>query len=511
MGVKHPETERRIVPRWHSFAATIRRGELSPLGDVHKGLQDARGDFEEKWTAWHRSRSVSYATDLVGSALVLDRPDQVKEAAQFIRNYPRASLAAKTLAERVLDPNYLPLAEDVPDIRETGRQTIWARIRNLRQRLTNDPRNAMAWCDLALDYAVLGIHSRAQSSMNNGLALAPENRFVLRSACRLFVHLDDSEHAHAVLSNSASSQEDPWIMAAEVATASAAGRTSRLLRKARQAISDGGHRPWDLNELSSAVATVELHAGSDKKARKLFRRSLLEPTENAIAQAEWASTRLVGLEVDSTLLAAPESFEARARDAFERRDWKQALAESWEWYFDQPFSSEPAVFGSYAAAVGLQDFGSSAEFAAEGLQANPHDPVLRNNFAVALANLGQLDRAVEEFSQIKATSQLDPDDRVMLLATAGLLSYRLGDIGKGRALYLEAIERASALSKPGLAAVAAMFFAREESLLGGEIFTTAFRRALELEEEAKLPELADWIESLRARAVALGESDPDSS
>ena len=48
------------------------------------------------------------------------------------------------------------------------------------------------------------------------------------------------------------------------------------------------------NPLAGALATTEMQAGAAKRAHKLFRSALIDPKENSVAQAEWASSRLTG-------------------------------------------------------------------------------------------------------------------------------------------------------------------------------------------------------------------------
>ena len=51
------------------------------------------------------------------------------------------------------------------------------------------------------------------------LQLAPTNRHVLRSASRLFLHLDDSERAYDIIAQSDATVDDPWLIAAELSFA----------------------------------------------------------------------------------------------------------------------------------------------------------------------------------------------------------------------------------------------------------------------------------------------------
>jgi hypothetical protein len=55
--------------------------------------------------------------------------------------------------------------------------------------------------------------------MMTALQLAPQNRHVLRSAARLFLHVGDPECAHDLVARNDATKNDPWLIAAEIAIA----------------------------------------------------------------------------------------------------------------------------------------------------------------------------------------------------------------------------------------------------------------------------------------------------
>ena len=79
-----------------------------------------------------------------------------------------------------------------------------------RKRLTLEPRNALSWVDLALEHLVQGLPDKSRKSIAVALHLAPENRFVLRSASALFVEIDELDRALYVLEKSSRAKSDPW-------------------------------------------------------------------------------------------------------------------------------------------------------------------------------------------------------------------------------------------------------------------------------------------------------------
>src|SRR5205823_4591050 len=107
------------------------------------------------------------------------------------------------------------------------------------------------WVDIARHYSIMGFNEQARRAIQKGVALAPENRFTLRSAARFYIHIGDPEVAHDILKRSEKTKSDPWLLAAEIAAATVAGRTSRLVRRGRGFLDT--HPPFQATELASAI------------------------------------------------------------------------------------------------------------------------------------------------------------------------------------------------------------------------------------------------------------------
>ena len=287
--------------------------------------------------------------------------------------------------------------------------------------------------DLALSYVAVGLHAKAARAVRVALDLAPASRFVLRAAARFFVHRDDFEQAHDVLRRAPSVFDDPWLLAGEIAVASTADRTSRLIKPGRAMLKSGDFSSNHLAELASAIATIDLAAGKSKSAKKFFERSLVDPTENSVAQGEWASRRIGGIYVDEVNLGRPFTFEARAHKYESEGKWKNAIDESHSWLRDQPFSSRPALLGSYLASAIAEDYETAVIFAKAGLKANRNEFMLLNNLAFAEA---QLNKVSDASKTLRAAENLrsDQTDETIFTATSGLVAYRAGDPERGNLL-----------------------------------------------------------------------------
>ncbi|MDQ3328624.1 MAG: hypothetical protein M3506_08905 [Chloroflexota bacterium] len=238
------------------------------------------------------------------------------------------------------------------------------------------------------------------------------------------------------------------------------------VRLARRMLDSGAFAPEHTAELACALAMLELKNGDRRKARKLFQKGLVRPNENALAQATWASTEVrgLGLPIEHPVGIA-RAFEAHAREAYHAHQLPEALAAATFWLFDEPFSVEPAVLGSYIASVGLEDHETAVHLCRAALPANSEDPTLLNNLAFSLASQGDISSAQHVLKRAIRLSA-NGSERIALTATAGLVAYRSGAFDLGRMLYQTAIEAASGSEYKEQRAMALLYRTRDEMRIG---------------------------------------------
>lgn len=484
--------DRHTIPRWRPSSVRVNPVELESASSRRVPLASGTGELDLRLREWEEERTLPFAADLIGLAHVLDRPERARDAAQFVLSQgDRASASVRRIALRILGFEE-GAPGDPPTLDEETRRT---RIRSMRQRLSEGPRNPLLWMDLAREYVIVGADEQAGRCVRIAHALAPDSRFVLRTAARFYVHRAEPDVAHDLLRRSALLKLDPWVLAAEIAVAEEAGRRSHNVRLGQAIVSSGKFPPRHISELASALATLELQAGARKRARRLFRQSLEEPTENAVAQAMWVASHRDALAVPEQALEVPRTFEARAWRAYHGEVWPAVLDSAWKWLRDEPFSVMPAVLGSHVAAVALEDYRMSEEFARSALRANPRDFTLQNNLAFALASGGNPEEAQRVLSHVDE-STLSERDRIFFLATNGLVRYRLGDQAGGRYYYSTAIEAAETQGRRTEQVLAMLFLAGEEIRLGSEEGLDLLARV-----EGQWKEISDW--NLRASTVLL--------
>ncbi len=312
------DRDRQVIPLWRTFTTTTRRGELTSVSarDEVRFSDDMVATLKQEWEA---NPILLVASDFVSVALTLGRFEVARQAASEILSNPAAAPSAKEVAELYLVKGKRPLVNEQTLSIVEGEQTtvstnnasfqqqLQRGIAEVKRKLTTYPRDAMSWCNLALFYTSLGIHEKAERAMRAALALAPNNRFVLRSASRFYLHSGDRAKAHRLLADAGNVRADPWLLSAEIATAAAIGKTSRNIRTARKLLEAERQPPFHLSELASALGTLESCSGNQRAARPLIAYSLRDPAENSIAQAAWLHRNLGGVGLESGTTPSAEA------------------------------------------------------------------------------------------------------------------------------------------------------------------------------------------------------------
>lgn len=435
MSASGRDRDRQVIPRWRDLASTIWHRELgaahTPLPVLDKSERHFEG-LSERAREFHEHRSLSFAGDLLSASIVVGATSDTRAAAELVVASDASPPMLTQTAEWILS-QARGGAPDTPAEQDDNQQRL--NVAQLRRGLRANPRNAIRWVEMSRHYVSEGRKKRAENAMAIAVNIAPYDRYILRCAVRLWLHYSDAERAVHTLNHARQTVlADPWLLATEIAASTETDRPSRNIRRAREMVARASYMPIALSELTSALATIEMNAGAGSKARQLFRTALVDPNENSVAQAEWASSRLSGVDLGDKQME--QSAEARARRSAEKNDIGVTLVAAHEWLVDQPFSSEPAVFGSYHASM-YQRFEDGVKFARAGLRPNPRSTLLLNNLAFCLAALGDLEEARKALKEVP--SEDENKWRPTLTATRGFIAFRAGDIDTGRRLYREAI------------------------------------------------------------------------
>lgn len=457
---------RNIIPRWRDFNTTVAIGELKSSRQIVLPVNHPQGDFlASKLKDWKNNKTIAFAAEVVGEAFVLGRQNEAVEVAKFIIEQKEGvSESLKAISLKILNPDVENEVESLIDDADSVETSyLYKRIHNLRNQLREEPRNSIVYVDLARAYTLLDENEKALQAINLALKLSPNNRFILRSAARLMLHTKDYNQAHKILRQAEITRYDSWLLAAEISVASAVNNPVRFAKTGQKLLAENKLSPLEITELATALAMLEIEYGKSRDARKLIQQAIISPTENSLAQIEWAARNRIKLDFVNldNFENVPLVHEAKAWEHYSNGEWKKALNESWKWFYDQPFSDRPVNLGSYLASTIIGDYQEGIKILEKGKISNPNDFTVLNNLAFCYASLNDIANARKAFDEISLVG-LDDKTKIVAAATEGLIAFRSGDFSKGRAKYREAITNAEKHNLPELLARAKVYYAREE-------------------------------------------------
>ncbi len=423
--------KRDIIPIWKPSYEAAKSPELLPVKKI-----SAEHEFESQsdsvLSEFINNKSLGTAADLLNASILEGRKEISIIAAKFIMDCREKLPALEAISRKILglDPIENPFTH--PN-----------EIAALRARLIKTPQNPVAWVDLARAYTVINERKKSEKAMWVALRYSNNHRWISRMAARLFVHFDELGKAHRVLLSNENLRSDPWLLSTELAVARLAGRPLKNWNQAKKLVTSSIN-PIHLSELSSSIATSEILDGAEKKARVLFKQSLIAPTSNSLAQIKWADRSFklgFGQQIENSLAHTPNAHEAKHWEAYEKKKMQLALKYADEWWKEEPYSVSPPRAITYLASI-VNDMPLLLRVADAGLKANPGDITLKLNYLFAqISTLGYVS-SVDNKALEKVTRTLraimhgsDKDEAAHAIANIGMLAYRVGDFETGRAYY----------------------------------------------------------------------------
>ena len=469
MNVNAPDKERRLLPRWRALPESAQQGELQ-FSHRSKGkpvITESTNQLDVLVARWQKERNIENAVELISTGVVVGINDEVENAAKMLVDLNKEIAPAIVKASK----NLLGITTNKDTFNDSiliGNENLFAiyrKISNFKGRVRTAPRDAISWVELARLYTVLGQTESASRCIEVAISLAPDNRFILRSGSRFFVHSNDVDKGLYFIRRSKAIKKDPWLQAAEISLSEIAETSSRYLKKGISSVLNDEWEPRHSAELSGAAATMLRKEGNIKKARKLIKLSIRNPNENALTQAAWASINGWAQEIPLQTLKSCFAYEALALHERHAMRWERAVNACINWGHMEPTSSRPLIFGVFISLVALEDGDKAIYFMEKVQQLKPSDYMVTNNLVVAHAYKGDIKQALD-ISKNLNLSQAAKDKKPVYLATKGLVAYRTHDLGNGRNLYFDAIKAANTPNLRETKALAIWHMLREESKLG---------------------------------------------
>ncbi len=443
--------QRRMVPRWHSPNVAAEKGERnSNLTKASKLPLRAAKWISRLESTPDQYRDRHLAVEIAESKFVGGRANEIEWGPGLERLQRLWAVAASA---RVNDDRETPKPVHPRDQAKSG-------VGKARSIIRDNPRHPLAWSELSRNYLILGQEEKAVDAMWSALHLAHGNAYVTGAAARLFVHIREPDQALYVIRKSNLAKSDPRILAAEISLADSTRMKGNWAAAALRMVTDARYRATFVSDLTAAMATLEMDHGKHKRARQLFADSMHSPSENSLAQTQWASEKDRKIVIPTAAWDVPGSDEARAMAARVRHDWDGVLDASEAWLASEPFAARPAAMASFASFTSEQNI-RSEEIASRALVAHPDDSLLLNNRSVARAYQGDAAGALDDVAMALKQTELRADYPV-LYATLGLAAYRGGAPDTGSDCYVRAIEELTKAKRLKTAVLASLFWIREE-------------------------------------------------
>lgn len=497
---------RHVIPNWRSFERTVRSGELNVNRVVKSAKVFTEEDLANYYSDWKLNRNIAHAGDYISAAIsngYINNEETLEVANYVLTKAEESTSILLDTANLIISSNEQikdgifksdHLFEDTHELIK-----IYSELHRYKELLRKYPSNAIYYVEMSRLYISLSMYEKAMKQMEYALYLAPTNRYVIRSAVRLYIHQGKNEKAFSLL-RKVSKMNDPWLLAPEISLTMILGKPQNSANKSLHIIESDNYSSFSITELSSSLATLEFEAGNYKKSRKLFGRSLLSPNDNSLAQVQWANNQKLNVLFDNQILLSNFSFyEANAWYEYQNKNYKSALKYADEWSTDLPYAKSPIYFAFHVSNTHLKDFELSERILKKGLSANRMDSGLLNNLAYVYALQNKTEDALQVLSKVNMNEEMERNTKICLEATRGLIYFRSGFADFGRQCYLKAIEDTMKIpNEPELNWLAILNYAREELLLKSDYSD----KVMELVE--RIPETEnDEIIELRKEVVNL--------
>ena len=194
----------------------------------------------------------------------------------------------------------------------------------------------------------------------------------------------------------------------------------------------------------------------------MFRKSLVSPNDNSLAQIEWILNNKDKdlIDISEININTKQNYEALAISNFYKKNLVGALNNTCQWFCDMPYSKRPVLLGSGIAAI-LDNRKLAVDFLKKGLIAHEGDAQMINNIAYYLSLDGDTMNARKYLNKANMVG-IPKNIEICITATKGLIYFREKQYDKGRMLYMKAIQDTLAEKDKELNWTAILNYAREE-------------------------------------------------
>lgn len=462
---------RRVIPNWRYFNSTLQLGELNSLSPDNKN--DDLYPIDEYINDWIDKKSVHRATDLISSAICNSQKENpyVLEAARYLLDESSQNITDihRKMSNFILDEDVdvdnrikqlqLRAMDKLDSVTDVAR-----RIHDYRIIAHANPYNPIVYVDMARAYTTIGESEKAERLIKLSLHLDPRSRFVARAAARFYIHIGDFDQAASIIHKTGFSKYDPWLMASAISIGMMLGKRSSYIKKGEQMAFSDNLTPFCISELASTIGTIEMEDGYRKASRNLFRRSLISPNDNSLAQVRWAS-HVYNIPIDiNDSIKISNGYEEMSYRFIAEEKYEEAMNSVIDWICDIPFSEKSVRLGYDISTIFMRNYDLSSKILEVGLKANPSNKDMLNNRAYINALSNNIEEAQNDMKKLEKICTIDEGGTIpiCMTATQGLILYRTGNVEEGRKKYHQAIQMAQDLNDESVVIKAQLNMYRED-------------------------------------------------
>lgn len=475
--------ERNVIPKWRRSSVAAMLPETRPTIASNKAINDSKVNLDTlsyELALWKQNKSIGVAADLLNFGHIKDANELLEEPASFV-------LASKDelpsrlilLAKKILNESHIALDVIPPPL--VSPDKIFTEIAYLKKRLVQNPRDAITLVDLARLYATLGQKEKADKAISVATSIFPDHRFILRSATRHWIHVGEPERGLYLLRKTERTKTDPWLLASELAVESVLKKSPKRWNLAKSILASEKFESMHIAELASASASIFLQDGKIKDAKRLFNIALLDPNDNAIAQAIWASKFFnINIKTKEEWFEGFFSAEANFYKRQSELDFNGAINAAIDWFYSEPFSLRPLRAATYAACI-IEKFEDAEKYAKLGLNIDKSDIELANNLVYAFVGQGKMNEAIALLQEVYVREKNETGTSSgHTIANFALISNRFGNTQEGEKLYRLAISLLQDNNLSESKAVATATMAKEAKLANAPNSTQLLAEAKEV-------------------------------
>ncbi len=483
-GLIYHSDERRILPKierskTYSEKRVIRSLENTSIkNDLIIQFKD--DNINNKIVKWEEEKDVATAGEILSHAIVTNDTDNIIRLKKFLK----------------LD-NKRENDDSISLIEEDEQKTIKSNIALNKKKLIEEPKDAVRWIDQAINYFELGHVEKSKKCIDSALTINNDFGFVLRNASRMLNHFGDTGRAISILKKSEYYKYDPQILSAELAFSQIERRKTKGYDFGRKLLNGKVYTNYQISELAGAIGTNEYFDGNFRKSEELFDLSLIDPSENSVAQSLWYKKKPIEKEKFELYQS---SNEIQAHINTKLNKFEESLVYAKSWIHDEKFSIRPYRAASHLSGVMLENYSEAFDITNKGLITQKiikgklkqnEEFGLINDLAYYSLKEGNVKKSLSYIQPmmgvITKSSNLKDLDSINL-ATIGLFAYKTGQPDLGKKLYRKAIK---------------YFFKKESFYYASSAFVNFF------DEEIFVEKNIDSLQKLRKELDAMVTKDSE--